>query len=208
MHADDPAGTMEERVLRALTGCRRRWAGHTHKGTATMLARLDSVVRDVTLDSGVDSHPSLVRWHDGLGEWVARPKEGLQMLRGPKRTVLRALSDVRFADGEALLKTGHPERRMGAIYLAGYGIECALKARICADRGDSYLDPQFFHHDLRRLAEATTVWGRIQSSQQRLETLTYLQGMWDVSMRYAQHPYSPAEVRRFIQRGREFVRWL
>ena len=130
------------------------------------------------------------------------------MLRGPKQTVLRALVSIRFADGEALLNTGRPERRTGALYLAGYGIECALKARICADRSEAHLDPQFFHHDLRKLAEATAVWSQIQGNHQRGDTLTCLQTMWYVDMRYGCRTYDPAEVRRFIQKAREFARWL
>ena len=49
--------------------------------------------------------------------------------RPVKVTVLKELVHVRFRDGEALLKTGEQQRRIGAIYVAGYGIECALKAR-------------------------------------------------------------------------------
>lgn len=40
---------------------------------------------------------------------------------------LQALTDIRAAEAGALLKTGHYD---GAYYLAGYAVECALKACI------------------------------------------------------------------------------
>jgi len=125
-----------------------------------------------------------------------------------KQTVLRALVEIRFKDGEALLKTGRPQRRIGAIYVAGYGVECALKARICFDRSARYLDREFHHHDLRRLAEATSLWPRIKRDPSRLGRLRYLQSEWHVTMRYAARPYDPSTVRDFITRAREFTRWL
>jgi HEPN domain-containing protein len=41
------------------------------------------------------------------------------------RRDFQALSATRLREARALLKTGNPE---GAYYLAGYAIECALKA--------------------------------------------------------------------------------
>lgn len=89
------------------------------------------------------------------------------MSRGPKQSVLRGLSKIRLDDGQALLKNGSAQRRSGAIYIAGCGVECALKARICAARGEDDLDPQFCPHDLRRLAEATDRCPEIEQDQER-----------------------------------------
>jgi HEPN domain-containing protein len=43
------------------------------------------------------------------------------------RKDLQLLSRVRLAEARALLRSGHPD---GAYYLAGYAVECALKACI------------------------------------------------------------------------------
>lgn len=126
----------------------------------------------------------------------------------PKQTVLQALIELRLRDGEALLKMGVPERRSGALYVAGYGLECALKARICADRGETHLDRQLHHHDLRRLAEATGLWPVIKRDNARLRRLVYFQTMWDVRMRYAKRPHGEAEVREFLSPARDFTKWL
>ena len=133
---------------------------------------------------------------------------GADIHRRPKMTVLRALVRLRFGDGWALLATRRPERRAGAVYVAGYGVECALKARICADRGEERLDPQFFHHDLRRLAEATAKWTDIRCNRERSEALVYLQAEWDVEMRYEQRSLDSRGVNRFIKKAEEFAKWL
>lgn len=46
------------------------------------------------------------------------------------RKDLRALSRVRLSEARALLKAGLPD---GAYYLAGYAVECALKACIAKE---------------------------------------------------------------------------
>lgn len=41
---------------------------------------------------------------------------------------LRTVAERRFADARCLLKSGENERANGAMYLAGFVIECHLKA--------------------------------------------------------------------------------
>jgi len=125
-----------------------------------------------------------------------------------KRTVLGALVHVRFRDGETLLSSNEPERRIGAIYVAGYGVECALKARLCAERRADRLPRQFAHHDLRRLVECTSLWPRLKADRQWFGLFVSLCSEWAVSMRYAMYPYDPSGVRRFIEKSKEFVKWL
>ena len=43
------------------------------------------------------------------------------------RKELRSLAQIRLSEAKALLKMGYPD---GAYYLAGYSVECALKACI------------------------------------------------------------------------------
>jgi hypothetical protein len=125
--------------------------------------------------------------------------------QGPKASVLLALSAIRFADGEALLRTERPERYGGAIYIAGYGVECALKARICHDLRQVSLPEKFWRHDLVWLAERTRFRCRVRADRQVSDRLRWLAGEWFVSMRYQRYPYDRARVRVFIQRAREFA---
>jgi hypothetical protein len=137
------------------------------------------------------------------GATPARPAS-----KGPKQTVLAALVRVRFADAETLLKTGIPERRNGAMYMAGYGVECALKARICAERGEDHLDKEFYHHDFRRLAENTSKWRNLSASDEWRRTLDTLQSLWEVQMRYTMRYSDPNTVRRYLEMARSFTTWL
>ena len=126
----------------------------------------------------------------------------------PRQTVLRNLVSIRFADAEVLLKTKIPQRLHGAIYMAGYGIECALKARICGDRGQDRLGQEFWHHDLRRLAQETHKWAALPADDPHRDALVVLQTAWDVQMRYALPNRKRTEVRRFIEEAKDFTTWL
>jgi HEPN domain-containing protein len=69
-----------------------------------------------------------------------------------KRIDFQQLAELRFKEAKALLAEGFPE---GAYYLAGYAVECALKACI-AKRTQEHDFPekesiQFYSHDLEKL---------------------------------------------------------
>ncbi len=68
------------------------------------------------------------------------------------RTDFQLLSAARLQESKALLKAGFPE---GAYYLAGYAVECALKACI-AQRTQQHDFPEkgshrYYSHDLEDL---------------------------------------------------------
>jgi HEPN domain-containing protein len=69
------------------------------------------------------------------------------------RVTFQKLAEERLAGARLLLANGHPS---GAYYLAGYAIECALKAKIAADF-KAHEIPDLRHvrdvyvHDLRKL---------------------------------------------------------
>jgi hypothetical protein len=114
------------------------------------------------------------------------------------------LVNVRLDDAWALLRTGQPQRRNGAIYLGGYSVECALKARICEDRREKYLDAELFTHDLHLLAAKTSRWARIQKMQQ----FEYLESEWSVTLRYKQRPLEAEQVKEFLSKAKDFGIWL
>ena len=83
---------------------------------------------------------------------------------------LRALSEARLEDARALLVAGRNE---GAIYLCGYAIELALKARICEtlnwsrfpETGKEAADYRSLRtHDLEVLLHLSGVYERIAVS--------------------------------------------
>jgi len=125
-----------------------------------------------------------------------------------KQTVLRQLVDIRFADATALLNTKTPQRRNAAMYMAGYGVECALKTLICVTRGQDHLEPQFFHHNLWGLAESTSRWSVLSAAGPWRDRLVFIQGEWEVAMRYGVRSYDPKQVLKFITKAKEFTLWL
>jgi hypothetical protein len=69
------------------------------------------------------------------------------------RADFQELADIRASDAGDLLKSAHYH---GAYYLAGYAVECAIKACICKlMKGDEFPDPKFaksvWVHDLNDL---------------------------------------------------------
>lgn len=71
------------------------------------------------------------------------PKEGLI-----KVEVLRSVAEVRLREAECLRES---HLYAGAIYLAGYAVECLLKAAICKALGWGELRSTFAVHDLEGL---------------------------------------------------------
>lgn len=71
------------------------------------------------------------------------PKEGMI-----SDSVLRKLANTRMREAEHLQSGGH---FAGAVYLAGYAVECLLKAAICQVLGWSELRSTFAVHDLEGL---------------------------------------------------------
>jgi HEPN domain-containing protein len=72
------------------------------------------------------------------------------------RIDLQEISTMRLLESKALLAAGFPE---GAYYLAGYAVECALKACIAKrtqqhDFPDKKLTEKSYTHDVERLLDA------------------------------------------------------
>jgi HEPN domain-containing protein len=84
----------------------------------------------------------------------------------------RALSDAR--------------RWGGTIYLAGYVVECLLKAVLLARLGLVALPEKYWHHDLERLVDEAGLRPGLglPGHAEIRQRLTLLYGLWDVTMRY------------------------
>ena len=130
------------------------------------------------------------------------------MLRTEKATVLKVLVSVRMDDARELLRSGIPLRRNGAVYLGGYALECALKARLCDERGDKFLNPRFLTHDVIALAQATAKWPLIERDDARLRNLTSIAIEWNVARRYEVRILDKQQVEAFLELVKVFSQWL
>lgn len=81
---------------------------------------------------------------------------------------LLALSKVRINEAKALLNTGHYN---GAYYLAGYAVECAIKAYIAGQIKnnivpDKDFGQKFYQHNLENLMRFAGLWSQFNNDMQ------------------------------------------
>jgi HEPN domain-containing protein len=97
------------------------------------------------------------------------------------RADFQRLSRLRIAEAKNLLDGGH---YAGAYYLAGYAVECALKACVAklTRRYDFPPDGKFvtnniYTHDLEKLLRAANLWSLFQSDMMAEPTLARYWGL-------------------------------
>jgi hypothetical protein len=110
---------------------------------------------------------------------------------GTRGTVYREIARQRLADAKSLLDHA---RFNGAIYLAGYAIECHLKFAVCERKAVLYLPADLEVHDWERLVAAAGL--AIDIKAQRPMALIYygLAERWGPALRYRTANYSASEA--------------
>jgi hypothetical protein len=103
------------------------------------------------------------------------------------RADFQALAEIRIKEARALLDAGFPE---GAYYLAGYAVECALKACIAKrtlehDFPDKKLANDSHTHDLGRLVDLARLKTELDSHAEIEEAWDIVQE-WSEASRYEQ----------------------
>jgi HEPN domain-containing protein len=83
------------------------------------------------------------------------------------REGFRRLAEKRINEAQALLDAGHAS---GAYYLAGYSVECALKASICQLFGaqelpDKTTVDRSYSHDLSQLVKVAGLQGKLDQQE-------------------------------------------
>ena len=106
------------------------------------------------------------------------------------RLDFQALAEIRAKEAEVLAANGNEQ---GAYYLAGFAIECALKACIAKKmkRHDFPLAPKeaekVYKHDLGSLLELADLKGRLEKAMKRSKALALnwvVVKNWKVDSRY------------------------
>lgn len=130
-----------------------------------------------------------------------------------KRSDLRKIARARIKDGEILFKS---RRYDGAIYLCGYAVEIALKARICKTlRWDGYPENRsefqnfktFRTHDLEILLQLSGMEDKIKTTKFFADWSVVC--TWDPKIRYK--PVGTAkkeDVASMIQSSKNLLRVL
>lgn len=122
-----------------------------------------------------------------------------------KRTVYEQTSRRMLNDARFLLKHG---RWHSGVYLAGYAVECRLKATVCQFIGEERLPPELQTHDLSILLVNAGLEKTLQSNQQVRTYFNFIESVWDVEIRYAAKPYGRNDAEKFLDTVRRFVKWL
>jgi len=115
------------------------------------------------------------------------------------RADLQKLSNIRIREAKALFAAGEYS---GAYYLAGYAVECALKACIAKsvqryDFPDKSLAQKSYVHDLKdllRLADPNSVLGVDILSNPKLDASWNLTKDWTEQSRYSVRTRNEAEA--------------
>jgi len=120
------------------------------------------------------------------------------------RAELQVLAEMRLEDAIVLLEAG---RWSAAYYLAGYAVECALKAIIASsvqagDLPDRRLATKVWSHDLptllRLAAEVSTTGLRVPGENDPWHRTWILVAEWDPERRYA-NSADERDVANFLQ---------
>jgi hypothetical protein len=122
--------------------------------------------------------------------------------------VYQEVARIRMEDANTLLANN---RHNGAVYLAGYAIECQLKYACCRRRGETYLQAQLEVHDWDTLVNAAGVLSDIRRQSAIHSIYSALVDKWGPSLRYQTARYRPSEANRLyneMQQLYDFLREL
>lgn len=100
---------------------------------------------------------------------------------GTRGTVYKAAARERILDAEML----HEAQRIhGAIYLAGYAIECHLKYAVCEHKESIYLDRWLESHSWDMLLHHSGLMRRLEKNARIKSIYDVLAEVWTTSLRY------------------------
>jgi len=127
---------------------------------------------------------------------------------GTRGTIFREVARIRLEDAEVLLKR---KRYGGAVYLAGYAVECRLKWAITEQRWpDPYLPAEFEKHDWDLLLDAAQLRRELQKEENDKLRAVYsdLAERWGPELRYQLKVIEPNEAERLYRGIRQVYDWL
>jgi hypothetical protein len=141
---------------------------------------------------------------------------------------LRSVAEKRFGDAQCLVASGVKARFAGAMYVAGFVIECLLKALLLERHRNlaGIVDPAslsktdreayglLFSHNLADLldllpeVEAKLTKVNDSGSRSLWDDLAEVCAQWTIYARYSPRDASKEEAQRFIAAIDEVRRWL
>jgi HEPN domain-containing protein len=123
----------------------------------------------------------------------------------------------RLEDAQVLFQNG---RWRGAMYLAGYAVECRIKYKLMrrwncfnllelerrfAERGIAEAP---FTHNLEILLRAANATDRLKQNERVWQKFTHVVNFWEPAWRYSSNPASERAAREFLEAVEMTVRWI
>jgi len=141
---------------------------------------------------------------------------------------LRAVAERRFADAQCLLDSGNQERANGAIYMAGFVVECLLKALLLQrhpnlqvrpnpsklSTPDQYVLKLLYRHDLDEMVamlpelRKKLSGKKTESGQDLWSTFTTICEEWTVYARYSPRNARLERASQYLDAVKEVKKWL
>jgi hypothetical protein len=119
---------------------------------------------------------------------------------GTRGTVYRAVAWLRIEDAESLL---HERRWNGAVYLAGYAVECQLKYAYCQRKACGNLPAFLEVHDWERIIDKAGLLKDIKAQSTVEAIYSAIVDQWGPSLRYRTSNYSETEANRLYNQIKE-----
>jgi HEPN domain-containing protein len=124
---------------------------------------------------------------------------------GTRGTVYRDVATLRIEDAGNLLQNG---RRNGAVYLAGYAVECQLKYAFCRRKNSVYLPAPLEVHDWERLVDQAGLLKDIKVQSAMDAIYSALVEKWGPSLRYRTASYSESEAKLLYNQMKQLYQFF
>jgi HEPN domain-containing protein len=120
-------------------------------------------------------------------------------------TLFREIAAMRLEDARVLLARN---RHHGALYLAGYSVECALKWAITQRLELVYLPADFETHDLQKLVGISGLMPQLREDTAIAPLFSALADDWGPQERYAASKLDAKTAKRLYNQIKQVYQWL
>jgi hypothetical protein len=125
--------------------------------------------------------------------------------KATRGTVFRDVACDRIDDATSLINA---ERYNGAIYLAGYAIECQLKYAYCDRKEETYLPVQYETHSWDILVEAAGLSPDLKTESKMFDLFSALAEQWGPELRYRTKSYGAGKALQLYNELQELYQFL
>jgi hypothetical protein len=133
------------------------------------------------------------------------PKRRQIRAGGTRGTLFQAAAIFRLRDADALLEN---KRYSGAVYLAGYAVECILKWAVTSRRKLIYLPEELETHNWDMLLAGAGLNRSLQGDPELAGVFAGLADRWGPELRYSSEFRSAREAETVCQQMAELYNWV